>query len=83
MFESIYINSSMERLLLSFLVMSGSVVLGKLLFKSIQKRIKYYLKKGMKGLVRILEKPFYLAITALSLWWVLSMVTLHLLSVAL
>ncbi len=81
MLETVYLNNSVETWILSFLIASGSVIIGKLLYWVIQKTLKRYTKNTENDLdfifVDMLEEPLTLALTIFGLWWALSILTLN------
>jgi len=81
MLDTVYLNNSVETWLLSFLIASGAIVVGKLLYWTIQKTLKSYTRKTENELdfifVDMLEEPLTLAITIFGLWWATSILMLN------
>ncbi len=80
MLETVYLGNTLQTWLLSFLIMGGSVVIGKFLYWVIQKTLKTFTKNTKNELdylfVDMLEEPLTLAITILGLWWAVSILKL-------
>ena len=80
MLETVYINNTLQTWIISFLIMGGSIVAGKLLYWVIQKTLKIFTKNTKNELdflfVDMLEEPLTLALTIFGLWWAVSILEL-------
>ena len=81
MLDTVYLNNTLETWILSFVIASGAVIIGKFLYWAIQKTLKSYTRKTANDLdfifVDMLEEPLTLAITIFGLWWASSILTLN------
>ena len=80
MLETVYLNNTLQTWIISFLIMGGSIVAGKLLYWVIQKTLKNFTKNTKNELdflfVDMLEEPLTLALTIFGLWWAVSILEL-------
>ena len=79
MLDTIYLNNSLEHWIIAFVIASGAVILGKLLYWIIQKTLKVYTKKTENDLdfifIDMVEEPLSLAITLFGLWFAIDFLT--------
>ncbi len=80
MLETVYLNNTLQTWIISFLIMGGSIIAGKLLYWIIQKTLKSFTKNTKNELdflfVDMLEEPLTLALTIFGLWWAVSILEL-------
>ena len=80
MLETVYLNNTLQTWIISFLIMGGSIIAGKLLYWVIQKTLKNFTKNTKNELdflfVDMLEEPLTLALTIFGLWWAVSILEL-------
>ena len=77
MLETVYLNNTLQTWIISFLVMGGAILTGKILYWIIQKTLKSFTKNTANELdfllVDMLEEPLTLALTIFGLWWAVSL----------
>ena len=80
MLDEIYLNNSLETWLYALFIAGGAIVLGKLLYWSIQKTLKVYTKATKNDLdfifIDMIEEPLSLAITLIGIWFAIDLLTM-------
>ena len=80
MLDTIYLGNSLQTWIYAFVIASGAVIVGKLVYWGIQKTLKTYAKKTQNDLdlifVDMVEEPLSLAITLFGLWFAMDMLSI-------
>ena len=80
MLDEIYLNNTLETWLYALFIAGGAIVLGKLLYWSIQKTLKVYTKATKNDLdfifIDMIEEPLSLAITLIGIWFAIDLLTM-------
>ncbi len=80
MLDNIYLNNTLEAWLIAFFIASGAIIIGKLVYWTIQKTLKTYAKKTENDLdlifIDMIEEPLSLAITLFGLWFAMDFLTI-------
>ena len=80
MFETIYLNNSLQTWLYAIAIAAGAIIFGKLLYWVIQKTLKVYTSKTNNELdsifIDMIEEPLSLAITLIGLWFAVDILTM-------
>ena len=80
MLDEIYLNNSLETWLYALFIAGGAIVLGKLLYWSIQRTLKVYTKATQNDFdfifIDMIEEPLSLAITLIGIWFAIDLLTM-------
>ncbi len=80
MLDTVYLDNTLQTWIIAFVIATGAIVVGKLIYWAIQKTLKVYTKKTSNDLdfiiIDMIEEPLSLAITLLGLWFAVDILTL-------
>ena len=80
MLDVIYLGNTLGNWLYAFFIAGGAVIVGKLLYWTIQKTLKVYTKKTENNLdfifIDMIEEPLSLAVALLGVWFAVGILTL-------
>ena len=80
MLDEIYLNNTLETWLYALFIAGGAIIVGKLLYWSIQKTLKVYTKATKNDLdfifIDMIEEPLSLAITLIGIWFAIDLLTM-------
>jgi len=81
MLDEIYLSNTLETWLYAIFLAGGAILLGKLLYWSIQKTLKVYTKATKNDLdfifIDMIEEPLSLAITLIGVWFAIDLLTMN------